>query len=220
MTAGRGISHSEVSTAGDVGAARGAAVARAARCVGGGRAAVRALRAAGGAGGAGGGGVGVRGVAVRVGVAGARRDAARGGRARAGAGGRGGRAAGRGVRDGGARRPRVGRPRGDGARVGASSGWSRRRGCEADAGARWHRRARGGARVLVLGGEPFREEVVMWWNFIGRSHEDVVAAREEWEASGAGRFGQVRGYVGEVSRIPAPGLPGVRLKSRGNRRHR
>jgi redox-sensitive bicupin YhaK (pirin superfamily) len=77
-----------------------------------------------------------------------------------------------------------------------------------------------GARVLVLGGEPFREEVVMWWNFIGRSHEDVVAAREEWEASGVGRFGQVKGYVGEVSRIPAPGLPGVRLKSRGNRQHR
>lgn len=85
----------------------------------------------------------------------------------------------------------------------------------------------GGARVLVLGGEPFGEEVVMWWNFIGRSHEEVVAAREEWEASGVGReasgvgrFGQVRGYVGEVPRIPAPGLPGVRLKSRGNRRGR
>ena len=63
----------------------------------------------------------------------------------------------------------------------------------------------------------------MWWNFIGRSHDEVVAAREEWEASGApgasvGRFGSVQGYVGEVSRIPAPGLPGVRLRSRGNRR--
>ena len=80
-----------------------------------------------------------------------------------------------------------------------------------------------GARVLVLGGEPFAEEVVMWWNFIGRSHEEVVAAREEWEASGVsgasmGRFGSVQGYVGEVSRIPAPGLPGVRLRARGNRR--
>lgn len=79
-----------------------------------------------------------------------------------------------------------------------------------------------GARVLVLGGEPFGEEVVMWWNFIGRSHDEVVVAREEWEASGVpgasgGRFGSVQGYVGEVSRIPAPGLPGVRLRSRGNR---
>ena len=77
-----------------------------------------------------------------------------------------------------------------------------------------------GARVLVLGGEPFREEVVMWWNFIGRSHDEVEAAREAWEtgAGGApGRFGQVEGYEGEVARIPAPALPGVRLRPRGNR---
>jgi quercetin 2,3-dioxygenase len=73
-----------------------------------------------------------------------------------------------------------------------------------------------GARVLVLGGEPFGEEVVMWWNFIGRSHDDVVAARGAWEA-GPDRFGTVPGYVGPVDRIPAPALPGVRLRPRGNR---
>ena len=76
-----------------------------------------------------------------------------------------------------------------------------------------------GARVLVLGGEPFAEEVVMWWNFIGRSHDEVVAAREAWERD-AGRFGSVRGYEGPVDRIPAPALPGVRLKPRGNRGNR
>ena len=81
----------------------------------------------------------------------------------------------------------------------------------------------GGARVLVLGGEPFGEEVVMWWNFIGRSHEDVVAAREAWQggdggsADEPGRFGRVDGYAGPVARIPAPALPGVHLKPRGNR---
>ena len=69
----------------------------------------------------------------------------------------------------------------------------------------------GEARVLVLGGEPFGEEVVMWWNFIGRSHEDVEAARAAWEA-GPERFGSVPGYVGPVSRIPAPALPAVRLR--------
>ncbi len=77
-----------------------------------------------------------------------------------------------------------------------------------------------GARVLVLGGEPFGEEVVMWWNFVGRTSDDVAAAREAWEAweaEGAGRFGRVEGYVGPVPRIPAPALPGVRLKPRGNR---
>jgi redox-sensitive bicupin YhaK (pirin superfamily) len=77
-----------------------------------------------------------------------------------------------------------------------------------------------GARVLVLGGEPFGEEVVMWWNFVGASHDDVAAAREAWEAEAgthAGRFGSVDGYEGRTSRIPAPALPGVRLRPRGNR---
>ncbi len=81
----------------------------------------------------------------------------------------------------------------------------------------------GGARVLVLGGAPFGEEVVMWWNFIGRSHEEVVAAREAWQGGDGGsvdepgRFGRVDGYAGPVARIPAPALPGVHLKPRGNR---
>ncbi|QKE83171.1 pirin family protein [Arthrobacter sp. NEB 688] len=78
-----------------------------------------------------------------------------------------------------------------------------------------------GARVLVLAGEPFGEEVVMWWNFVGRSHDEVAAAREAWEAGAdgsVGRFGRVEGYEGDVARIPAPALPGVRLRSRGNRR--
>jgi redox-sensitive bicupin YhaK (pirin superfamily) len=75
-----------------------------------------------------------------------------------------------------------------------------------------------GARVLVLGGEPFREEVVMWWNFVGASHEDVEVARKAWEAEPeAGRFGRVEGYEGPTPRIPAPELPGVRLRPRGNR---
>ncbi len=74
-----------------------------------------------------------------------------------------------------------------------------------------------GARVLVLGGEPFGEEVVMWWNFIGRTSDDVVAARAAWEGEESQRFGVVDGYEGPVPRIPAPALPGVRLKPRGNR---
>ena len=78
-----------------------------------------------------------------------------------------------------------------------------------------------GARVVVLGGEPFGEEIVMWWNFVGRSHDEVVAAREAWESgadgSPAGPFGRVEGYEGGTPRIPAPSLPGVRLRARGNR---
>src|SRR4051794_40489725 len=45
------------------------------------------------------------------------------------------------------------------------------------------------ARIMLLGGEPFAEKLVMWWNFVGRTHEEIAAAREDWE-SGT-RFGQV-----------------------------
>lgn len=69
------------------------------------------------------------------------------------------------------------------------------------------------ARVVLLGGEPFGEPVVMWWNFIGRTHEEIAGYREEWEA-GSDRFGQVEGYRGEVQRLPAPPLPTARLKAR------
>jgi quercetin 2,3-dioxygenase len=69
------------------------------------------------------------------------------------------------------------------------------------------------ARLVLLGGEPFEDEIVMWWNFVGRSHEDVVAARAEWEA-GSDRFGDVQGYGGEPQRLPAPPLPNARLRPR------
>ena len=72
--------------------------------------------------------------------------------------------------------------------------------------------SRGGARLLLLGGAPYEDELVMWWNFIGRSHEDVAEARADWEAEEQTRFGLVPGHGGE--RIPAPPLPGVRLTPR------
>ncbi|CUW25950.1 pirin family protein [Streptomyces reticuli] len=69
------------------------------------------------------------------------------------------------------------------------------------------------ARAVLLGGTPFEEEIVMWWNFIGRSHEDIVRAREEWENSSE-RFGAVEGYPGD--RLPAPVLPNATLTPRRN----
>jgi hypothetical protein len=68
-----------------------------------------------------------------------------------------------------------------------------------------------GTTLLLIGGEPFDEELVMWWNFIGRSHDDIVLARDDWQAA-AERFGHVEGHDGKV--IPAPPLPEVRLTPR------
>lgn len=79
--------------------------------------------------------------------------------------------------------------------------------------------APGGATVLLLGGEPFEEEIVMWWNFIGRSHEEIVEQREAWNGSGIDdvplRFGSVQGFDGP--RLLAPPMPTTRLKARGRR---
>lgn len=57
------------------------------------------------------------------------------------------------------------------------------------------------ARLLLLGGLPFGEEILMWWNFIGRSREEIAEAVMQWNADNP-RFGTVRGYPGE--RIPSP----------------
>jgi redox-sensitive bicupin YhaK (pirin superfamily) len=70
------------------------------------------------------------------------------------------------------------------------------------------------ATVFLLGGEPFPDEIVMWWNFVGRSHDEIVAAREAWE-SGTAPFGPVVGHGPE--RIPAPPMPAVRLTRRRRR---
>jgi redox-sensitive bicupin YhaK (pirin superfamily) len=73
------------------------------------------------------------------------------------------------------------------------------------------------ARLLLLGGVPFGEQIVMWWNFVGRSHEEVATYRAQWE-----RLIE----VGDRSRfalpaddpsgpLHAPELPRVRLRPRG-----
>ncbi|MFI9817622.1 pirin family protein [Saccharothrix variisporea] len=69
------------------------------------------------------------------------------------------------------------------------------------------------ARLVLLGGTPFGEEIVMWWNFVGRTHEEIVRFRDEWQAE-SDRFGRVEGYPG--NRLPAPPLPTGRLRPRGN----
>lgn len=67
-----------------------------------------------------------------------------------------------------------------------------------------------GARILLLGGEPFAEQIVMWWNFVARSGDEIATAREQW-MSGA-RFGAVAG-AGDP--LPAPPMPPGRLKPGG-----
>ncbi len=57
-----------------------------------------------------------------------------------------------------------------------------------------------GARVLLIGGAPFGETVLMWWNFVARTPDEIRTAREDWESHR--RFGEVTAYKGP--RLPAP----------------
>lgn len=83
-------------------------------------------------------------------------------------------------------------------------------------------------RLLLIGGEPLGERIVMWWNFIGTDHDEIARARADWQAqlaaagvadvaapSGEGdptRFGLPEGEPEPP--LPAPPLPIARLLPR------
>jgi hypothetical protein len=52
-------------------------------------------------------------------------------------------------------------------------------------------------RAEVLIDSPFPEHLIMWWNFVARTREEIDAAYNDWTAA-AERFGQVQ------SRLPRP----------------
>lgn len=61
-----------------------------------------------------------------------------------------------------------------------------------------------GSRVLLLGGEPLGEDILVWWNFVGHSKSEIAQAQHDWEASDA-RFGDVPDFEGE--RLMPPPIP-------------
>ena len=63
--------------------------------------------------------------------------------------------------------------------------------------------SRTGGRLLFIGGPPFPETILMWWNFVARTGEEIAKARTDWEQHHH-RFGEVKAYTG--SRLDAPSL--------------
>lgn len=57
--------------------------------------------------------------------------------------------------------------------------------------------------VFLVGGAPFESEILMSWNFVGRSRDEIDLAYTEW-AAGHDRFGEVRSAL---DRVPAPQQP-------------
>ncbi|NHC03321.1 pirin family protein [Acinetobacter sp. 187] len=60
------------------------------------------------------------------------------------------------------------------------------------------------SRILMLGGEPFESPILLWWNFVGRTQEELKQAREQW-INGDARFGSIPEYEGP--RLEAPAFP-------------
>lgn len=54
---------------------------------------------------------------------------------------------------------------------------------------------RKGSRILIIGGEPFHEDILIWWNFVARTKQEMIDALNAWESHTA--FGEVKGYNGE-----------------------
>jgi len=69
--------------------------------------------------------------------------------------------------------------------------------------------ARTTTRLLLFGGQPLGEPLLMWWNFVARTGEEIAQAVADWNA---GRFGPVAGYPGPP--LAAPALDPVRLVAR------
>ena len=65
------------------------------------------------------------------------------------------------------------------------------------------------ARILMLGGEPWEKPPLLWWNFVGRTREEIEQFTAEWNGL-TGNFAgvQVTGYVGD--RLTAPPVPAIR----------
>ena len=65
------------------------------------------------------------------------------------------------------------------------------------------------ARLLLLGGEPFEEQILIWWNYVARTQDEIDVAGQEWNAQildhRSGRFGQP--VVSALDTIPSPVPP-------------
>ncbi len=79
-------------------------------------------------------------------------------------------------------------------------------------------------RAIVLGGAPLEEDIVMWWNFVGRSHGEILAWRANWQAAiGAETGGDnpanfaLTARTDDEPEIPAPAIPALTLRPRARR---
>ena len=59
------------------------------------------------------------------------------------------------------------------------------------------------ARLLLLGGVPFPEPVLMWWHSVARDRAEIVAAHRDWMEGGE-RFGHFGSPLSRIVTSPPP----------------
>lgn len=62
-------------------------------------------------------------------------------------------------------------------------------------------------RALLLGGTPFPEAILMWWNYVARTRDEISAAHAEW-TDRSPRFGTVASPLDRIDVGPPPWTPG------------
>lgn len=67
--------------------------------------------------------------------------------------------------------------------------------------------ADGEALVMLIGGEPFVDELVMWWNYVARSRDEITRAHRDW-STGSERFGVVHSSLERVDVADPPWIRG------------
>jgi redox-sensitive bicupin YhaK (pirin superfamily) len=65
-------------------------------------------------------------------------------------------------------------------------------------------RTDGPARAMLLGGSPFEDDLVMWWNYVGRTRDEVAQAHRAWSAGDTDRFGAVPSPLPRIETAPPP----------------
>lgn len=73
-------------------------------------------------------------------------------------------------------------------------------------------RTAGPARLVLIGGAPFGEEILVWWNFVARSQDELIEAVRDWNAGT--RFGEVRGSPSRPLSAPDPAQLRLRVPHR------
>jgi redox-sensitive bicupin YhaK (pirin superfamily) len=59
------------------------------------------------------------------------------------------------------------------------------------------------SRALLIGGIPFDEKILMWWNFVARTQEEIISAYRDW-AGESSRFGEVASSLERINTAPPP----------------